>query len=179
MPSPGMPFNQMMCFPCELSLRTTPDGPRVAWRPVKEIGKLRSKTHRFGPLALRAGAANPLSQVKAELVELRLEAEVGDGAEVLLRVRGTEVRYDAGKQELSVAGHKAPAPLRGGKLTLVALADRTSLTVWASDGLTYVPFPVIPEPADRSLELSVQRGAAKVTELEVHELRSIWAERPR
>jgi sucrose-6-phosphate hydrolase SacC (GH32 family) len=177
MPSPGMPFNQMMCFPCELALRATADGPRLTWRPVKEIEKLREKSHRLNPVALEPGVPNPLGEVRAELVELRLEAEVGDGTELLLKVRGTEVRYDAKKQELSVAGHKAPAPLRDGRLNLVALADRTSLTIWAADGLTYVPFPVIPKAADRSLELSVPKGAAKVAALEVHELRSIWAER--
>jgi sucrose-6-phosphate hydrolase SacC (GH32 family) len=179
MPSPGMSFNQMMCFPCELSLRTTSEGPRLTWLPVQEIAKLRETSHRLVPVTLEPGSANPLSKVGAELVELRLEAEVDHRSELLLKVRGTEVRYEARKQELSVAGHKAPAPLREGKLRLVALSDRTSLTVWAADGLTYVPIPVIPKAANRSLELSVQAGAVKVTALEVHELKSIWAAQAR
>jgi len=142
---------------------------------VKEIETLRKKSHRIGEVALEPGSANPLEKVKAELLEVRLEAEVGDGAELLLDVRGIAVRYGAKKQELSVAGHKAPAPLLGGKLRLVALADRTSLTVWAADGLTYVPFPVIPKATDRSLKLSVRGGRASVSGLEAHELSSIWA----
>ena len=36
----GMPFNQMMSFPSELTLRTTPAGVRMFWQPVKEISNL-------------------------------------------------------------------------------------------------------------------------------------------
>lgn len=177
MPSPGMAFNQMMCFPCELSLVSTAGGPRLAWRPVKEIALLREKTHKLGPVSLKSGDGNPLAKVKAELLEVRLEAEVGEGAELALNLRGTEVRYDAARQELHVGNVKAPVPLRRGKLSLVALVDRTSLTLWASDGLTYVPLPVIPKAENRSVGLSVQKGSAKVTTLDVHEMRSIWAKR--
>ena len=40
---PGMPFNQMMCFPCELTLRTTPEGIRLFFQPVKEIDAMIAK----------------------------------------------------------------------------------------------------------------------------------------
>jgi fructan beta-fructosidase len=177
MESPKMAFNQMMCFPCELSLVTAAGGPRLAWRPVKEIETLRNKSHKPGAVTLSPESANPLAKVKGELLEVRLEAEVGKDSELSLTLRGTAIGYDAKKQELSVGGHKAPAPLRGGKLKLTALVDRTSLELWASDGLAYVPFPVIPKPKDISLSLAVKRGTAKVTALDVHELRSIWPKR--
>ena len=32
-----MPFNQQLSFPCELTLRSTPRGPRLFKWPVKEI----------------------------------------------------------------------------------------------------------------------------------------------
>ncbi len=89
MPSPGMPFNQIMCFPCELSVRSTPGGPRLAWRPVREIEKLYKRTHRLDPVTLKPGDTNPLDKVKAELLELRLEIEAGEGTECILTVRGT------------------------------------------------------------------------------------------
>ncbi len=175
MPSPGMPFNQMMCLPCELGLKTMPDGPRLTWKPVKEAETLRARTHRVKPMELKPGAEIPLAGVKAELAEVRLEAELAEGAELLLDIRGVKVRYDPKKQDLYVEKHKTWAPLLGGKLRLTALVDRTSLTIWASDGLIYVPFPVIPKAEDRSLGLSARGGAVKVTALVAHELKGIWA----
>ena len=40
---PDMPFNQQMSFPCELTLRTTPEGIRLFREPVKEIENLHQK----------------------------------------------------------------------------------------------------------------------------------------
>ena len=40
---PGMPFSQMVSFPCELTLRGTPTGPRLFREPIKEISLLQKK----------------------------------------------------------------------------------------------------------------------------------------
>ena len=34
---PDMPFNQQVSFPCELTLRSTPNGPRIFREPIREI----------------------------------------------------------------------------------------------------------------------------------------------
>ena len=62
---------------------------------------------------------------------MRAEIDPGKATEIDLVLRGVAVKYDVKKQEISVAGHKAPAPLRDGKLRLTALVDRTSITVWS------------------------------------------------
>lgn len=173
-PSPGMPFNQCMSIPLELSLRSTPEGPRLTWQPVKELAALRAKSHRLGPVTLKMGDLTPLARISGELLELRATFEPGDASQVAFTVRGVPVVYDAQKQELAVNNHKAPAPLRNGRQQLIVFADRTSFEVFASDGLTYVPMPVIPKAGDRSLNVAVQGGAVKILSVEVHELRSIW-----
>ncbi len=50
--------------------------------------------------------------------------------------------------------------------------DRTMLEVFASDGLTYVPLPFIPEPAEQSVALDLD--GAEPSRLEVYRLESIW-----
>jgi len=172
--TPGMAFNQSMTIPLELKLATTPQGPRLTWTPVKELANLHAKTHIFDPMTLKPGDKNPLDAMNAELVEVRVEFEPGDASEVVFNIRDAMVIYAPKKQELSVAGHRAPAPLRDGKQRLTIYCDRTSLEVFASDGLTYMPMPFNTKPDNRKLFFETRGGAAKITALEVHELRSAW-----
>jgi len=174
-PSPGMPFNQAMSLPLELTLRSTPQGPRLAWNPVKELESLRKQSHRPGTTTLKPGDANPLAGIEDELLEARAEFTPSDTAEVAFTIRGIAVVYDARKQEISVNGHRAPAPLSGGKQSLTIYADRTALEVFASGGLCYVPMPVIPKADQRGAEVTVRQGTAQFSRLELHTLKSIWA----
>ncbi len=170
----GMPFNQCMTVPLELSLASTADGPRLTFTPVKELEALRAQSHRFEPMTLEPGDRNPLAAVRAELVELRAEFEPGDASEIVFNIRDVMVVYDPRTQELSVNDHRAPAPLREGKLRLTIYCDRTGLEVFASDGLCYVPLPFNTRPDQQRLFLETRGGAAQVTSLEVHTLRSAW-----
>jgi sucrose-6-phosphate hydrolase SacC (GH32 family) len=170
----GMPFNQSMTVPLELGLTQTGDGPRLAYTPVNELEVLRTKTHRFGPMSLKPGDMNPLESIPAELVDVRAEFELADAGEVVLNIRDVLVIYDAKNQELSVAGHRAPAPLLSGKQRLTIFCDRTGLEVFASDGLCYVPMPFNTNQENRKIAFETRRGVAKVYSLEVHELRSAW-----
>lgn len=170
----GMPFNQSMSIPLELKLKSTPDGPRLTWTPVKELASLRVKSHDLGATTLKPDSANPLAGVKSELVELRAEFEPGAASEVSFTVRGATITYDAKTQELIVNNHRAPAPLRGGKQCLTIFCDRTCLEVFASDGLTYVPMPFQPRADDLALAIKTKCGDANLTALQVHELKSAW-----
>ena len=172
--TPGMPFNQSMSIPIELKLIGTPDGPRLTWTPVKELQSLRGRSWNLESSTLAPESANPLAEVKAELVELRAEFEPGEANEVIFNVRGAAIIYDAKKQEISVNDHRAPAPLRGGKQRLHIYCDRTALEVFASDGLTYVPMPFAPKPDDLAVSVQVKGGSVQFTKLEVNELKSAW-----
>lgn len=176
-PTPGMPFNQSMSLPLELKLTATPEGTRLSMNPVKELATLRSRTHRFGPMTLRGESENPLADVKAELLELNAEFDPGDARQLVITIRGATVAFDFAKQELSVNGHRAPAPLRNGKQRLVVFCDRNGLEIFASEGLTYVPMPFLPKAENLELGVRAEGGAAKLTALQVHELRSAWTSR--
>jgi sucrose-6-phosphate hydrolase SacC (GH32 family) len=170
----GMPFNQSMTVPLELNLMQTDDGPRLTFAPAKELEKLRAKSHKFGALTLKPGDKNPLDAIRAELVEVQVEFVPGEAREVVFNIRDVMVQYDTQKRELSVAGHRAPAPLREGKQRLTILCDRMGTEVFASDGLCYVPMPYNTNPDNLRCFLETRGGAAKITSLELHELRSAW-----
>ena len=173
-PSPGMSFNQAMTVPLELTLRSTPDGPRLVWQPGNELARLRAKSYEAGSFVLKPNDANPLAKAHGELLELQAEFEPGVDSEIRFNVRGVPISYSAAKQELTVNGHRSPAPLRGGQQRITVLADRTAFEVFASDGLTYVPMPVIPKRDALDVEASVTGTPVKFSKLAAHELNSIW-----
>jgi sucrose-6-phosphate hydrolase SacC (GH32 family) len=173
-PSPGMPFNQCMSLPLELNLLSTADGVRLARQPARELSGLRGRAWDAGAVVLKSGDANPFAKARGELLELRAGFEPGEDSEINFQVRGIPASYSARKQELTVNGHRAPAPLRQGKQQLILYVDRTVLEVFASDGLTYVPLPVIPKRDALGIELSVTGAPVKFFQLTTHELRSIW-----
>lgn len=173
----GMPFNQSMTVPLELRLATTPDGPRLTFNPVPELEVLRTRAHRFNGATVRPDGDNPFAGVQAELMEVRAEFSPGDASEIAFNVRGASISYHPKSQELTVNQHRAPAPLRHGRQRLTIYCDRTGLEIFASDGLTYVPMPFQPKPADRSLAATVKGGSIRFATLEVHELRSAWSGR--
>ena len=173
-PAPSMPFNQAMSVPLELRLASTPQGPRMTWTPARELDALRSNPIYSQPIALNAGDENPLSKVKGELLDIVTEIEPGKATEIAFQVRGIPVVYNPLRQQLSVNGHQAPVPLRDGKLDLRILLDRTTIEVFTSGGLTYIPMPAIAKADDHTVKVSVQGGPVKFHDMRVFELQSIW-----
>ncbi|HWB08219.1 MAG TPA: glycoside hydrolase family 32 protein [Pirellulales bacterium] len=172
-PSPGMPFNQCLSVPLKLDLVTTPDGPRLTWSPVKELEQLRTGRQVFPAGALEPGQSKKVA-LQSELLDIAAVIEPAKAAEVVLDVRGVALAYDAAKQELTVNGQRAPAPLVDGKLDLRILVDRTVLEVFANGGLVYVPMPAIVPADNRNFSVSAKGGAARLEKLELHALSSIW-----
>ena len=174
-PSPGMPFNQAMSVPLELSLRETAAGVRLCCQPIREMERLRAKSHQVAAQAIAPGN-NALDGLSIDgPLELRIEFEPGDATEIVLNVRGVPVIYDAGKQELVVNGHRASAPLVEGRQRWTVLLDKTSIEVFAADGQIYLPMPVLVDAANTSLGISAKGGVGRLVRFDVHELQSVWS----
>lgn len=172
-PSPKMPFDQSMSVPLELKLISTFEGPRLARSPVKELESLRVASKKMGAFELKPEATVVIKA--GELLDVRLEFDLGKATEVELNVRGVSIRYDVENQELAVNDLKVRTPLRAGKQTLTVLSDCNSFEIFASDGLIYVPLPIIAKDENRSVALSAKGGAAKIMAFEIHQLKSIWS----
>ncbi len=122
---PGMPFNQMMTFPVELTLRTTGSGPRVFVNPVHEIELLHGTSHVWENETLAEGGESQLTGISGDLFRLRARSSrIGDAQEVGFVVRGLPVLYNAAKQEITCG--KAVGTLRPveGRISLEMLVDR-------------------------------------------------------
>ena len=173
-PTPGMPFNQALTVPLELKLVGTANGPRLSWAPVQELNVLRTTATKTGKLVLTPGADNPLRDVTGELLDVVGVLEPGNAAEVVLTIRGVALVYNVAKQEISINGHRAAAPLKDGKLDFRVLVDRTAFEVFACGGLTYLPMPVIPQANKRSVAVAAVGGPVTFHTLDVYRMASIW-----
>ncbi len=165
-PSPGMPFNQCMSVPLELALRGTADGPRLTMWPVKELDALHAGTQTWDAATVQATVG--------ETLDLSVTLEPGQGTKLALSVRGASISWDAAAQELAVNGQKAPAPLMNGRQTLRVLVDRTTIEVFASEGLTYVPQPFIPQENARELTVTTSGDAPKSLRTTAHSVLPVW-----
>jgi len=170
---PGMPFNQMMGFPVELTLRTTAHGIRMFAEPVKEIQGLHAAKHAWANETLRPGD-NPLAGLEGDLFDIRAEIELGDCEEFGFVVRGVPVAYNAAEGKLTCNGNTATLEPVDGAIRLRILVDRASIEIFANDGRLYLPVGVIFEDDQQPLSVFAKGGPVELAGLTVFELRSAW-----
>jgi fructan beta-fructosidase len=173
---PGMPFNQCMTFPCELTLRTTPEGVRLFSQPVQEVEILHGDRYAWQGEALRP-EENLLSGLAGDLWDIRAEVGAGSAAAFGFAIRGVPVVYDVGQNALSCQDAKAPLEPVGGTIRLQILVDRASIEVFGNDGRVALPVAVIPAQDDTALEIFARGGPIELRSLEVYALRGAWAGR--
>jgi len=170
---PGMPFNQQMNFPGEMTLRALPEGLRICRSPAREIESLRVKTHTLGEASLKPGE-NPLAAIKAELLDIEAEIEPGLAAQFGFEIRGQRLVYSAKDRTLAFLDKSAKVEPIDGRVRLRILIDRTTVEVYANDGRVPMSICWLPKPDDRGLGLFAAGGSAKIVSLRVHELKSAW-----
>jgi sucrose-6-phosphate hydrolase SacC (GH32 family) len=170
---PGMPFNQQMTIPRELTLRTTEDGIRLLSQPAREIEKLRDCG-----VAMTDTPLTPETELApkcdGELFDIEIELEPGSAQAIELNVRGEAIRYDATKGTLSCKGKSVEVAAGDGPIALRVLVDRTSIELFASDGRHVMSFCFVPAPDATSVSLTAEGGTARVRSLDIWQLKSIW-----
>jgi fructan beta-fructosidase len=170
---PGMPFNQQMTVPCQLTLRKTSDGVRMFAEPVRELDRLRGEKHHWDATILKPGE-NPLAQLRGDLFELRAEVEVKDEIGFAFMLRGVPVVYDAKKHLLTCKNATAPLMPLDGRVQVHLLLDRGSIEIFGNRGQVAVSVGVVPADKDRTLALSARGGPVRLRTLDVFTLRSVW-----
>ena len=170
---PGMPFNQQMSFPCELTLRELPEGLRLCRYPVREIEKLRAKRHHWTDLPIRRGEA-PLPGINTDTLDIQTELDPGNAVELGLKINGQDISYAPVQRRLSALGRSAILEDGIGPLKLRILVDRTSIEVFANDGRISFTSCYLPDEQQRRISIHSAGGSGRFLSLTVHELRSIW-----
>ncbi len=164
---PGMPFNQQMTVPRELTLITTPVGPRLTINPVAELKKIRGKQ-----LANLANIESGTTRIAttSDLLEIRVGLDAAANATLTLGEH--EIRYEAATRSLSCMGRSAKLISGDAKFDLVIYRDRTSLEIFADRGLVTMPFCFVPSQSIREVVFSSKTPVANFQAYELKSTRS-------
>jgi sucrose-6-phosphate hydrolase SacC (GH32 family) len=169
--STGMPFNQMMCFPTELTLRTTNEGIRLFSEPIDAIEKLHSRETDLSGMGI-SEANGKLAEIDHDLLHVRARIESLNGSRISIAYKGNHyLQVDADE----INGVQTPLPDPGRLLFDVEmLIDRTSVESYCQNG-KIVFVEVLKDPRKQAnLEIMGDEKNMKIHHFKVYELKSIW-----
>lgn len=170
---PGMPFNQMMTFPAELTLRSTRNGIRLCSEPIREIENLHIKSHYWSNLSKDEANAK-LKSVKGDLFHIKMKVELLERVEFRFMMDGNSIANYNFNHNLLNGTFYGGDQIENMTISLELLIDRTSVEIFADNGRFTIIEP-LPELNNRmGFEFETDRSEIKIHNLEVHELKSIW-----
>jgi len=139
-PLPGMPFNQQMLFPIELTLRTTEDGLRIFSQPINEIKKIYGKNWDLHETIVEEGQQSILDENNFKgLYDISFQFEIGNAERFGLIINNIQITYEINEQKLYCQQRFAPLKQVKGTIKFRILVDRTTLEIFVNDGQVYMP----------------------------------------
>jgi sucrose-6-phosphate hydrolase SacC (GH32 family) len=195
---PGMPFEQQMNFPTDLTLRSTWEGPRVFRMPVSEIKNLYNQEFKWNDVLLKNGD-NLFRDIKGDLFDFSIDIDPMKSASFEIGIRGATIHYDAARKIISCGGPlvenniipenlrsdkksdinffnnlgEAPLSPDNGRIKLRILVDRTTVEIFCNDGRIVITSCFLPKDDDLSYSLT-SKGEIRVIVAEIHSLKSAW-----
>jgi levanase/fructan beta-fructosidase len=172
---PQMPFNQQITFPCELTLRATPDGIRMCRYPVREIEKLHATSIKLNDRIVKPGE-NPLADIEGVLFDIKVEIDLtkSDCDAIVLNARGNLVSYNVIDKQVDSCGSLVELKPVAGTVQLRVLVDRMSVETFGSYGEVSITNVAQAQKTQPALSLQFVGGDAYIKVLTVHTLNSMW-----
>lgn len=164
---PDMPFNQQVCFPCELTLRSTPNGPRLYRQPIREIAMLHKGQDAWTNRVLKANEVLPL-EPSGRLFHIKAEVEIPEGARLTFNIRGIPVVLTP----KSIESGTGPVSVMGRIKSVEILVDRASIEAFVNEGEISSTRFVLPN--ENGLSVKADGGSVTIQSLSVYTLNSAW-----
>jgi fructan beta-fructosidase len=166
---PDMPFNQQASFPCELTLRSTPTGPRIFREPIREIALLHQGQDTWTNRTLKAGEVLPLEPA-GRLFHIQAELTIPEGARLTFNVRGVPVILTS----KSIESGGSPATVADRVKRVEILVDRTSIEAFVNGGeISVTRFVLLRE---NGVSVKAECGVVTIQSLAVYPLASAWTD---
>jgi len=171
--SPGMPFNQMMLFPTEFSLRTTNKGVRLFCEPINEIEKLHVKKYKWQNLSSDQ-INKQLKKVNGDVLHIICELESITIPQFGIEIHGNRLKYDMNGNKFNDFPYSL-AP-NSKSLYMEILVDRTSIETFLDHGAFCSVRARNLDVKEKGIRIfpGAARGGVLVRRMELYELKSIW-----
>lgn len=168
--SEGMPFNQMMAFPTEMTLKSTKSGPRLHVNPIKEISKLYRSSEVYENLIFGDEKIDDkIKKVDTPLLHIKVVFEPINQGSIKMKVNGYDLDYSVNYNKLN----DIFIPLEDHKLYLELIVDRNSIEVFTNNGQHVNCIQYDSSNKDPEVRFT-GRNKTRIERLEIHELKSIW-----
>jgi levanase/fructan beta-fructosidase len=164
-----MPFNQQVTFPCELTLRSTPNGPRVFREPIREIALLHNGQDTWTNRTLKANEVLPL-EPSGRLFHIQAEVSIPEGAKLTFNIRGVPLILTS----KTIESGASPAPVLDQIKTIEVLVDRASIEAFVNRGEISSTRFVLPK--ENGLSVKAESGSVTIQSLAVYQLNSAWTD---
>ncbi len=167
----GMPFNQMMCFPTELTLRTTNEGVRLFSEPIGSIRMLHKQAYNLAGLTV-AEANEKLKGIKGGLLHVVARLESLNGSPIGIDYMGNRLAsMDADELNgVQVPSQKPGTPV----FDVEILIDRTSVETYFQKGRAVFVDQLKKPAGTDGLQIKGDAAQVRLEKFEVYELRPIW-----
>lgn len=163
---PEMPFNQQVTFPRELTLRSTPEGPRLFRQPIRELASLHVGADVWTNRTLHVNQTLPLAPF-GDLFRLQAEVNLAEGATLTLNIRGSKVTFT----RTSMSCGAKPVTLAT-LTSFEVLIDRTSIETFANAGAATMSKCYL--PTESGLSLQATGGQVTIKQWKLIRLKSAW-----
>ena len=190
---PTNPWRGAQSLAREVSLRAFDEGIRLKQKPIREIDSLRGQ-HVTARGVSVAEANAKVESLKGETLEIKVELELSEAAEVGMEVRvggdeKTRVGYTQATEQVWVdrtesgkvdfnenfsGVHSARLKPANGRVRLHVIVDASSVEVFANDGRVALTDRIFPSSNSRGWSLFGED--AKVVRLDAWKLKSAWTD---
>jgi len=170
---PGMPFNNMMLLPTELSLRTTKNGPRLFSVPVKESQQLFEPAEKWTNLSSADANQKLKAFYDADLIRIKTTIKLSHATDAGFNLFAQRmIGYDINNNTINGVFY-SPEDMTSMELSADIYVDRTSIEVFIDGGVYSYSMERKPDPNNKE-GFHFWGNNIEVKNLEVFRVKSIW-----
>ncbi len=169
----GVPFNNLMLIPTELTLRTTKEGVRLFSYPVKEFNQLTDKEYRWNNLTADEASRKLQEFNHADVLKIRTTFKLSHATDAGLNLFGQSlIIYDMNGNRVNGVFY-SPEDRTSMEITADIILDKTCVEVFIDGGAYSYSMERTPR-TDNKEGFRFFGNNIEVKELHISTLKSIW-----